>query len=90
MILPPETVSSTWTGPHWVEATAPVTWALPLVDPLPFPDDEPDDEPDVVPDPELPEDEPDEELDELDVPVDPPVPDTMAGGLAVVVVLEAS
>jgi len=51
------------------------------VDPLPLPDAEPD----VVPDPALPVD------DELDVPVDPPAPDTIAGGVpAVVVVLEAS
>jgi len=54
-----------------------VTSALPLeLDPPP-----------VVPDPALPEDD---ELEELDVPVEPPAPETMAGGLAVVVVLEAS
>ena len=79
MILPPVTVSSTWTGPHWVEATAPVTSCC-LVDPLPVPGRRAG----RRPDPELPED------DEPDVPVDPPVPDTMAGGLAVVAVLEAS
>jgi hypothetical protein len=82
VIFPPETVSSTWTGPHWVDATEPVTVFVPLLVPAePLLEEEDEDEPLDVPPPEVPE----------EVPAEPVVPDTIeVGALAVVVALEAS
>jgi hypothetical protein len=52
VILPSVTVSSTWTGPHWVSATLPVTVVVLPVEPL---DPEPLDPEPLDPEPLDPE-----------------------------------
>jgi len=73
VMVPSDTVSSTWTGPHWVWATSPVTVEADCCVP-----EEPE-EPDEPEEPEEPPDEPPE----VEPPDDPAEePEITAGGLA--------